>query len=323
MGDVLKYRIPKQKIVAKSGIFKKTDNIFKENGFFVCDFIQNNKYIFETIESLKSDFHYSKQQPSSIEKEEYLKQAADIIEVLKKKQLQKIVYSRIKKINIVCSPINLFNQMCEDYPSSFVYLISSEFFGTWLGASPEILIERKTNSNKYLTVALAGTKFSAESVWGSKEIKEQLLVREFLEKSLLENGAKNLTISETYDAQAGNLFHLKNELEFDLKIDNLNNLIETIHPTPAVSGLPQKEAVNYILQNEKHKRELYTGIIGIKGEIALNTYVNLRCCQIIDNAAFLYLGGGFTSESDSEKEWEETEQKSMIILNSIEKCKIR
>jgi isochorismate synthase len=49
----------------------------------------------------------------------------------------------------------------------------------------------------------------------------------------------------------------------------------------------------------------------------MNIFVNLRCAQIIGDRIYLYLGGGFTAESDSEKEWEETENKSKTLLNLL------
>jgi isochorismate synthase len=49
----------------------------------------------------------------------------------------------------------------------------------------------------------------------------------------------------------------------------------------------------------------------------LNVYVNLRCGQIIGDELYLYLGGGFTAESDPEKEWEETENKSKTLLDLL------
>lgn len=48
-------------------------------------------------------------------------------------------------------------------------------------------------------------------------------------------------------------------------------------------------------------------------------YVNLRCCQIQEGKAYLYLGGGYTKQSIPEDEWEETENKARTLLNSMEK----
>jgi isochorismate synthase len=47
--------------------------------------------------------------------------------------------------------------------------------------------------------------------------------------------------------------------------------------------------------------------------------VNLRCCQVTKGKINLYVGGGYTKDSNPEMEWQETENKSRTILNLVEK----
>ena len=42
-------------------------------------------------------------------------------------------------------------------------------------------------------------------------------------------------------------------------------------------------------------------------------FVNLRCMEIKNNKALLYVGGGITKDSDAEKEWDETVSKSAVM----------
>jgi isochorismate synthase len=58
-------------------------------------------------------------------------------------------------------------------------------------------------------------------------------------------------------------------------------------------------------------------MIGEITSMEINTYVNLRCAQIINDRIYLYLGGGFTADSIPEKEWEETENKSKTLLDLL------
>ena len=60
-------------------------------------------------------------------------------------------------------------------------------------------------------------------------------------------------------------------------------------------------------------------MIGIINENSSHIYVNLRCAEIIDHQAFLYLGGGFTKDSNIHSEWEETENKAKTLLNVMKK----
>jgi isochorismate synthase len=95
--------------------------------------------------------------------------------------------------------------------------------------------------------------------------------------------------------------------------------MESLHPTPAVSGLPQAISLELIDSLEKHQRELYAGYIGLVEENQASVYVNLRCCQLSQGKIHLYLGGGYTKDSDPQNEWEETVNKSKTILDLVQK----
>ena len=73
-----------------------------------------------------------------------------------------------------------------------------------------------------------------------------------------------------------------------------------------------------ILKKEVHKRELYTGFIGEIHNTSTSLYVNLRCMKITSNQFHIYVGGGITSKSDPQEEWEETEIKAQTMLSLIE-----
>ena len=90
-----------------------------------------------------------------------------------------------------------------------------------------------------------------------------------------------------------------------------------LHPTPAVNGVPKEQSKQLIkeieLEGSNQDRSIYTGFIGLASETYSKLYVNLRCCQLTKNNAHIYVGGGFTLQSDVESEWEETERKSETL----------
>jgi isochorismate synthase len=95
--------------------------------------------------------------------------------------------------------------------------------------------------------------------------------------------------------------------------DHLWQFIRDFHPTPAVCGVPKNAARQLYQKYENHQRDLYTGIIGWAEPENMHLFVNLRCMQIYQNAAALYVGGGLTQDSDPAKEWLETERKSEAL----------
>lgn len=226
----------------------------------------------------------------------------------------KVVLSRQKEIAFNSSKtIETFAALCKKYPAAFVHL-SSTSFGTWMGATPELLYSKKNGQGK--TVSLAGTKKKEEEGWGEKEVEEQDIVTRFI-LSGLKPFVKNIRLSKQNTVQIGPIAHIKKEIVFEHE-GNDKDIIEMLHPTPAVCGMPKEHSREFILENEAYDRKLYTGFIGpMESTNACSLFVNLRCMQVFENKAHLYLGAGITKDSEAEAEFEETENKSKVLLSVL------
>jgi len=315
MGDFLSYRIPNQSSVKKNGSFVKVDSFESVTGFVLASFDKSDRFLF--VESNEeSQFHYNKDKPHVDTKESYLENANVILEPLINGGLDKAILSRIECTSFSSDPKSFFNALCVKYPNAFVYLISSELFGTWIGATPEVLLSGE--SSVFFTYALAGTKASGESVeWTMKEYLEQQYVADFIQNILVSAGVQMLESTEVKTVNVGPVEHLRTDFSFRTEDSNRINIVENLHPTPAVSGTPREKSIELIHSVEAHKRSLYAGYIG-PVESNINLFVNLRCAQLFEDECYLYLGGGFTKDSVPEKEWIETENKAKTLLNVIE-----
>lgn len=317
MGDVVKYRIPQQEIIELCGEFKQVQRFEDCEGFIVSSFNKEDKFCFYEGNQTQTN-SYSSKIPICYREAEYNELASLFLSELKEQHLSKAIFSRIKPVEFNVDCTAFFNDLCSTYPNAFVYLISSPFFGTWIGASPEILIVSHEKNAK--TMSLAGTlKSDSTENWKSKEIEEQKHVTDFIETQLKNVKVQNLIISNQQEVNAGPVRHLKTSFEFDLGTNSAIEIAEKLHPTPAVSGFPQKEAIQLIQKIEKHNRKLYAGMIGVIEKNKTHLYVNLRCSEIIQNNAYLYLGGGFTKNSSVVSEWNETENKAKTLLNVMKK----
>ncbi len=317
-GDTLFYRFPKGEIQKMTGTFNKVENFSGQNGFVVADFNLKEKYIFVEKEFDGTNLFFSSENVKCLSKEEYLKCASDFLQKLKKQKLSKAIFSRVKQIDNSFDIRDLFDHLCVSYPNALVYLISSPLFGTWIGATPEILLE-STNGNAK-TIALAGTLSNdSPDKWSTKEIEEQQYVTDFVQEQLENSVIKNVRISKRDELTAGPVKHLRTQFQFEIAQKEILTLVENLHPTPAVSGLPRKESLALIEEVEKHQRKFYAGVIGLISENETNLFVNLRCAEIQEDKSFLYLGGGFTKDSNLEKEWNETERKAETLLNVMQK----
>jgi isochorismate synthase len=320
--DTLKYRLPGKEIVEQLGTFRSIDFQSIQKGFVLTDFSLKNCFVFEASSEMndkKAGLHFLKKHPFVIEKENYLTEAASFIASFQYLNLKKGVYSRVKNVAFDEQKAEtLFFELASNYPNSFVYFVSSDLFGTWVGATPEVLLSIENEEAK--TISLAGTKKSNdESAWNAKEKEEQDIVTQYIEHTIAQSVKSKIEVNGPYEYIAGPVKHLRTDFSFNLANESALNLIQQLHPTPAVSGLPKENAIELINKTEKHERSLYTGVIGLLGEETTNLFVNLRCCQLTERSAFLYLGGGFTKDSVPTLEWEETENKSQTLLNIFQK----
>jgi isochorismate synthase len=214
------------------------------------------------------------------------------------------------------------HRMLDAYPNSFVNFFHIPAVGTWIGASPEILIE--TKENMFYTMSLAGTQPAKgenplkTAAWTQKEIEEQALVSRYIVDCFKKIRLREYEEHGPKTVLAGTLLHLRSDFKVNMRTTNFPQLgsvmLELLHPTSAVCGMPRKEAHEFLKKYENLDRSFFAGFIGpvnIEGETSI--YVNLRTASLSRDQAILYAGAGVTADSDPEQEWEETELKCQII----------
>ena len=233
--------------------------------------------------------------------------------------IQKLVLARSEDFDRKgCHPAELFARACQCYPEAFVALFSAPQCGTWLVASPEVLLLR--DSVQWHTMALAGTMRYADHLpqWSDKNVREQDYVTRYI-KACLDCYSDDVSLTGPYTKRAGGLVHLCTDFSFNLSSDvRLGDVLDAMHPTPAVCGLPKEEALRFILENESVDRDYYSGFSGplnLEGQTSF--FVSLRCMRIIGDRYRLFAGGGILPESDESLEWEETEAKMQTMLSLI------
>lgn len=294
-----------------------------ESCFFITDFTKDKVYYFKehnTLENLSNiDFSFSHDDEIFVANEKaYLNGLQYFIDGFELFGIEKAIFSRIKLVDREADvELNdVFVRLCKAYQKqALVYFVSDEQFGSWMGATPETLLSG--NEQKMQSMALAGTKSSAEKEWTEKEFEEQQYVVDYIQQKIEEQSPGDLSVTKAQTVQKGAVYHLQSDFEFSLDKEKWNALLQSLHPTPAVCGTPGDLARDYILRNEPHERSFYTGIIGQKKSDALSVYVNLRCMQVMKKHFALYVGGGITLSSNIANELQETEDKSETLLSVI------
>lgn len=318
-------------------------------GFLVSPFVQED----EKVYFIKADFHYQSQNtenlpilefenqivtnfPTSTEtiqdstQEDFEEIVNIAVTAMKQGKFQKVVLSRTKTEKL---PDNFdlalaFDKLCHLYPHAFISVVSSAEFGTWIGASPEILISSDKNKI-FRTIALAGTQPKGDitnlqdALWRQKEIEEQALVSRYIINCFKKIRVREFEEEGPKTVVAGNLMHLRTDFEVDTEAVSFPELptvmLNLLHPTSAVCGMPKPETLAFILNHERHHRKLYAGFLGaVNINQETHLFVNLRCMEIVKNQAIMYAGAGITKDSVAEREWKETELKCKTIAQVLQ-----
>ena len=239
---------------------------------------------------------------------------------------RKIVLARCadEKMPEGVEPMELFYRACALYPRLFIALVDTPKSGCWLTATPEILLEGQ--GSDWRTIALAGTmKLEGDQLngegesltWSTKNIQEQRIVATYITECL-EQFTSDFREEGPRTVRAANLVHLRSDFTFRLSDHaHIGNLLQALHPTPAVCGLPKREAFQFIVRNEHTPRRYYSGFMGPLGTDETHLYVSLRCMNIEHDTCHLYAGGGLLKDSILEQEWQETEAKLETIRKVI------
>ena len=324
------YKKPNDKVI--KGIFQKDpilnfSNSYSEKGFLFAPFNNREEVILFRLENsntfnvllptgnIQLGGEYAAIN-NDVAKDKYINLVAKCIDFIKMGQAEKIVLSRREELELTNFSISrIFQKLVYNYSNAFVYVWYHPKVGLWFGATPEQLVSIKLKT--FHTVSLAGTqvyKDSLDVIWKKKELEEQQIVTNYIESNL-NSLVDDLSISIPTTIKAGNLLHLETSIKGLLNDKfNLKNLLDNLHPTPAVCGMPMKKAKEFILKNEEYKRQFYTGFLGeLNIDSSSDLFVNLRCMKIENSIASLFIGGGITIDSIAEKEWLETVEKSKVM----------
>ncbi len=193
----------------------------------------------------------------------------------------------------------------------------------FLGATPERLVLR--HGSELRTEAVAGSIRALDAdaadhlmTSGKERFEHDLVVRELVRKLEL-MGARAEVPNQPSIRQLRHVLHLSTSITARLfGPPHVLTLMSRLHPTPAVGGVPEDTAREFMRQQENFERGWYAAPIGWfdaqgDGEFV----VALRSGLLADNVLRLYAGAGIVRDSQPEKELQETELKLQSLLEAI------
>ncbi len=251
------------------------------------------------------------------------------LRLIRDEVLEKIVLARCAtfRFEAPLCPLSLMEKLSTGARSCYRFCFQFDRSTAFLGATPERLfrrIDREVESE-----VIAGTrrrsknqaedeKLALELCNSAKEQLEHDIVRKSI-RQRLHCCVQQLEV----DSQASVLKlprkqHLYSYVRGILHAGVSDaDLLERLHPTPAVGGYPTDIALTEIDRLEPFARGWYAGPIGWIGSDAAEFAVAIRSGLLQGDRLSLYSGAGIVAGSTAEAEWDEIEHKISDFLEII------
>ncbi|HVW26598.1 MAG TPA: isochorismate synthase [Polyangiaceae bacterium] len=252
---------------------------------------------------------------------EYRAIVQDIVERIGRGEFEKVVIARRSTLSFegAVDPTSVLTDLAEtsEHCIRFAFRVRDVSF---VGATPERLIRKSGVAID--TEALAGSSDAARAAELMRSPKEReehdLVVREIV------RALSPLCVTLNHPASPEvrvlrHLLHLTTPIRGRLaRPVHVLELVQRLHPTPAVGGVPGADAVRFITEHEPAPRGWYASPIGWfdaagDGEFA----VALRSGALVGDKAYLYAGGGIVKDSDPASEYAETRLKLATLSAAL------
>lgn len=218
----------------------------------------------------------------------------------------------------------VLQRLRDRYPGCFVFHVDG-----FLGASPELLVSR--HGDVVRAQPMAGTAPRSDNPSVDAQLGAALLA------SPTYRHEHQITIDMVYDTLlpwcsyldyeaepsvvgVANVQHLATLVEGRLSqpAPSVLDLVDALHPTPAVNGWPRELAQTWITDNEGFDRGRYAGAVGWVDSAGNGTWaVSIRCADIAGTTARLCAGNGIVPDSDPDTELAETEAKLAAMRSAL------
>jgi salicylate biosynthesis isochorismate synthase len=263
---------------------------------------------------------------SAMPPEHYEAAVARAVELIRGGELEKVVLAREVQAHAPSEhdPVAVFGVLREAFPACSVFCVGRDE-AAFVAASPELLVRRE--GHRVSTLALAGSMrrsadpavddhLGEQLMHSEKDREEHAIVIRRIERTL---GAHALWVTATPEpalVRVANIQHLGTPIRAQLAQPlDVIELLELMHPTPAVGGEPLARARPLIPALEGLDRGWYAGPVGWADATGDGEFcVALRCALLRGRVARCYAGVGVVRDSDPAAELAETEVKLQALL---------
>lgn len=255
-------------------------------------------------------------------------EVADAARAVRGGALRKVVLARQVKVEGVrTAETEVVERLREEYPGCAVFAVARGD-RCFLGATPELLV--RVDDGTVMTGALAGSaprgatededrRFGSALLASTKDHLEHSVVVEDLRQTIDQVCTDVSVASPPTLLRVANVQHLFTPITGRLQNHLcILDLVERLHPSPAVGGLPREAALAWMTRHEGFDRGWYAGPIGWidhagEGEFS----VAIRSALLRGREALLFAGCGIMADSDPDMEYKESQLKLRSMLSAL------
>ena len=237
----------------------------------------------------------------------------DIKDKIAANELKKVVLARETSVQFSdeLNPFLMVKHIQDNDPQLYHFVCRFSQDLTFIGGTPERLFQ--INDNQLESDAIAGTikkeAYTPAFIRQKKEHDEHQFVADFI-LNVFKSMCKEMSVSPPDILELKHLCHLIQGFKGTLKDDvKPMDVLNALHPTPAVAGTPTDQALNIIQKHEPFSREWYAGPVGVLSNNESLVVVAIRSGIVKQRNVTLYAGAGIIDASDPDSEWEELNAK--------------
>ena len=269
---------------------------------------------------------------SNLTKEQYEANVKKAKEYIKNGDIFQVVLSQRFEIDTDVDPFDVYRCLRTSNPSPYLYFFDFSDYQV-VGASPEKLVS--VLNGIVATKPIAGTVPR-----GKTKEEDDMLVRQLVndpkeraEHTMLVDLGRNDVgkVSKFGTVEVKNFMtvekyskvtHLVSDVQGELRDDeNPINALMSVLPAGTLSGAPKVRAMEIIDELENKKRGVYGGTVGYLGfDGNIDTCIAIRTVVFKDGKGYVQAGAGIVNDSVPEKEFMETKNKALAVVNAVKEA---
>ena len=245
-------------------------------------------------------------------------------------RFSKVVLARTLDVTTAepLDPVDIVHDLWRQNPRTHAFLFEPRPGRPFLGAAPETVATLRRG--EFHATAVAGSiargsddqesrALAARLLASAKDREEHRIAREDMVARLRPLATDVVADEEPHVLTLARIQHLESEIRARVHGRTVLELLEALHPTPAVCGYPRDSALEFLRGEEPFDRGWYAGPVGFFDEEGNGAFAPaLRSAVAHGRTWRLFAGAGIVAGSRPELEWEETGIKFEPVLSALE-----